>query len=676
MPIVLQWFQPDDANEQLVYVSQDRQLVEDMNSLALEGNVASDVNEWEVQAANQQPEQTWYWRIVEVDGENQWAGPVIETKTADGKARDPIPEDGDVGIGVSPAGRLSWTTGGDWVTSHRVYVDANETKVTDANTSTTGLLVNNTTTNAYYNCGNLTLGETYYWRVDESGGAFFVKGDIWSFTLGNYYVIEDFEVYNTTTELTATTAWPDGGTNGSGAELTLLLEGGHESPQYMQFYFDNKEWEGNSYTERNFGSNQNWTVSGTSALVLYFSGNSTNRSSRVETMSITLTDDNSSDSQDYPGDPCNILIDEWFRWDIALSDFSGVDPEKINKMKISFKDERNGYGYVYFDEFRLYQPSCWPEKTGLKADFTGDCIVNADDLETIGIEWLKGDVYVTASDPGDANLVLEYDFDGTLNDPVPDGLVDGTSTYTAQIIAGSDPNSEIKYASPAIGSGTSAHFINVNSGTGVADTFVIPDACDPGSDGIDFNTFDEFTIALFLNPDVGAPAAARRICSEAVYVVMYLDPQGQLHSIRKYDGTDGSILLEDDFPLDTWSHLAMTWDADSADDRFKLYMNGELIGSIPGSAATTLDTVAGFTIGGYQRDSYDTAQPFFGKIDEFRLYDAALSNEEVAYLANNGPGTLHFPLDSEANLYPDTIVDFKDYAEFSLEWLIGPVLWP
>jgi len=114
----------------------------------------------------------------------------------------------------------------------------------------------------------------------------------------------------------------------------------------------------------------------------------------------------------------------------------------------------------------------------------------------------------------------------------------------------------------------------------------------------------------------------------------------------------------------------MTWDADSENDRFKLYINGELVASARGNSDLTLGAATGFAIGGYQRDSLRTAQPFCGSIDQFSIYDYALSHEEILYLANDGPATLFVPLDSPTNLYDDGIIDGKDFAEFATEWLV------
>ncbi|MHC4616887.1 MAG: Calx-beta domain-containing protein, partial [Planctomycetota bacterium] len=225
-----------------------------------------------------------------------------------------------------------------------------------------------------------------------------------------------------------------------------------------------------------------------------------------------------------------------------------------------------------------------------------------------------------------AGTVLQYSFDGSLGSDVPDGLVDDTETYTATIIAGSDPASTIKYAAPNPvynSGGTSAQFNNVSWANNAGDTFLIPNA-----GGIDFSTFSEFTAELFINPSSAGSGQYRRVFSEYIYAYMYLDPDNTMHAIRKWGGGGWNENITEltiaNFPMDTWSHIAMTWDADAVGDKFKLYLNYELVGQTAGTSTTTIDSTAGFAIGGYQREDTSTAQFSMGMIDEFRLSDAAL----------------------------------------------------
>jgi len=252
-----------------------------------------------------------------------------------------------------------------------------------------------------------------------------------------------------------------------------------------------------------------------------------------------------------------------------------------------------------------------------------------------------------------ADTVLQYSFDGVLGTDVASGLVDDTGTYTAEIIAGSDAESTIEYGSanpfynPAR---TSADFYNDNWENYAGDTFLIAD-----SGGINFSSFDEFTIEMFINPLSSGAGKTRRIFSEYVYAYMYLDADNTLHAIRKWGGGDWdenrTHLTMDSFPHNEWTHIAMTWDSHAAGDKFKLYVNYELQVSGAGVSTATIDSTAGFTIGGYQRESGSTAQFFHGSIDEFRFSDEALDPTDFL----GAPLDVSFEEASSSN--PETVCD-------------------
>ena len=233
-------------------------------------------------------------------------------------------------------------------------------------------------------------------------------------------------------------------------------------------------------------------------------------------------------------------------------------------------------------------------------------------------------------------IVLQYSFDGILGDDVPGGLLDDTGTYTAGIIVGNDASSTIKYAlanSICNTSGTSVYFYNENWANDAGDTFVVPN-----SGGLDFSNFGEFTIEMFVYPDSSGSGQVRRIFSEYVYAYMYITGDDTLHAGRKWGPGDWTQnrtnLTLPDFPLDVWSHVALVWDANASGDRLKLYVDGQLVASDTGTDAATLDSTAGFAIGGYQREVGSRAQFFQGRIDEFRLSDAALEPNEFLDCGN------------------------------------------
>src|SRR5688572_16887742 len=78
----------------------------------------------------------------------------------------------------------------------------------------------------------------------------------------------------------------------------------------------------------------------------------------------------------------------------------------------------------------------------------------------------------------------------------------------------------------------------------------------------------------------------------------------------------------DDLPLNTWSHLAGTYDGST----LRLYVNGALVASQPENSNIGAST-GPLTIGG--DDLY--GQYFAGRIDEVRIYNRALSLAEIQF---------------------------------------------
>jgi hypothetical protein len=67
----------------------------------------------------------------------------------------------------------------------------------------------------------------------------------------------------------------------------------------------------------------------------------------------------------------------------------------VDSIAIGFGDRNNpvagGSGRMYFDDIRLYQPRCLPDKVTLSvADLNSDCVVDMADLEQMASDWLAG----------------------------------------------------------------------------------------------------------------------------------------------------------------------------------------------------------------------------------------------------------------------------------------------
>jgi hypothetical protein len=174
---------------------------------------------------------------------------------------------------------LSWLPG-DSAASHDVYFGADKTAVTDAGTSdTTGIYRGRQNTTEFLPSERLDYNQTFYWRIDEYNNDDTVsKGKIWSFTVADFIMVDDFEDYNDYPPDRIFEAWLDGWDNPTvnGAlvgyadppftEQTIV----HGGAQSMPLFYDNN----NKYSEATLmlTETRDWTRQGVETLSLWFRG--------------------------------------------------------------------------------------------------------------------------------------------------------------------------------------------------------------------------------------------------------------------------------------------------------------------------------------------------------------------------------------------------------------------
>ena len=103
---------------------------------------------------------------------------------------DPKPVNGDANVPYLL--ELSWQPG-IYAAAHNVYAGTDEAAVANADTSTAGVFMGQTTENSVLTPA-LSWGKTYYWRVDEVNDASADspwKGPVWSFSVADYIPIAD-----------------------------------------------------------------------------------------------------------------------------------------------------------------------------------------------------------------------------------------------------------------------------------------------------------------------------------------------------------------------------------------------------------------------------------------------------------------------------------------------------
>jgi hypothetical protein len=202
-------------------------------------------------------------------------------------ASDPMP--GDNAPDVSRKTHLVWTQG-EGAATHDVYFGADYDQVNDANRADhSGLLFYDE--NRAFDANDiditdllgylLSFNTTYYWRVDEIevDGALW-KGPVWTFTVGNYFAVDDFEDYNDLSPDRIFDTWSDGwqiNDNGSQvgygsapfAEKNIV----HSGFQSMPFFYDNTSGVAYSEAWRSFDAPLNdWTRENAQTLTLFFKG--------------------------------------------------------------------------------------------------------------------------------------------------------------------------------------------------------------------------------------------------------------------------------------------------------------------------------------------------------------------------------------------------------------------
>jgi len=106
-----------------------------------------------------------------------------------------------------------------------------------------------------------------------------------------------------------------------------------------------------------------------------------------------------------------------------------------------------------------------------------------------------------------------------------------------------------------------------------------------------------------------------------------------------------------------WHHFAFTKNVDTGD--MKIYVNGELKNT---TNATLADIQTSDHVGAFLGAHTYYNESFTGSIDDFRLYNYALSDTEVAYIYN-------CPVPPQYDLDPDCVVDLKDLRVMAGLWI-------
>ena len=216
-----------------------------------------------------------------------------------------LPEPVDEAIEVPQDTVLSWIPG-EHSDTHDVYFGTVFDDVNQASrTNPMDVLVSQNQHEATYDPpGLLEYGQRYYWRVDEFNDLnpnSPWKGNVWSFQIIDYFIVDDFESYNDLDPSDPNSnriflTWIDGyeqPTNGAivgyadppFCEQTIVRGG----EQAMPLFYDNSGTVTYSEAGRAFSPGQDWPREGVETLSLWFRGNRAYAGSFVEAPAGTYT---------------------------------------------------------------------------------------------------------------------------------------------------------------------------------------------------------------------------------------------------------------------------------------------------------------------------------------------------------------------------------------------------
>ncbi len=282
---------------------------------------------------------------------------------------------------IREATPLSWAPG-DEAAEHDVYFGTDKEAVSNADASdTTGIYRGRQGITNYNPPEGIEWGGgPYYWRIDEyNTDATISKGNVWSFTVADFIVIDDFEDYDVGNN-EIWWAWIDGlgyashptlpahPGNGTGSivgdettysytEETIVHGGGKSMP----LFYDNNQQGKLRYSEVEMMLSypRDWTEEGVGVLSIWFQGVASNAAEPLYVAlngNAVVTHDNPNAAQ----------IETWTEWTIDLQAFAdqGVNLANVNTIAIGFGDKNpdvsgqaGGSGTAYFDDIRLYRPA-------------------------------------------------------------------------------------------------------------------------------------------------------------------------------------------------------------------------------------------------------------------------------------------------------------------------------
>ncbi len=444
-------------------------------------------------------------------------------------------------------------------------------------------------------------------------------------------------------------------------ELKERLHNYHDhSDQAMELIYNNSS-QSQSKAKYTFSSAVDITRWDSKSLTLYFKGDHNNVPGDIF---VGIEDSSGDYTKVYYGYPQALVKPAWSKswdeWNIEIENLTGIDVTSVNNIEIGVENAA-GYpaaqGAVLLDNLRLYPQRCIPEHSSA-GDINNDCRVDFFDLESITEDWLKqGAGFVSASGSEPAGLVLSYQFDEGSGTVASDDLSNG---YNAMVISNGQPSAwDLNGLS-----GTCLYF---NGNFNDAAVVSVPDGAFSNITG------DQITVSLWFKPDVNSTEPMVLFDSNNLNlkedIQMPWLKEG-IYFTSNQDNLFSKDTLDSDY-YGQWVHLAVV--KNNSVGVQKIYINGELIGQ--SQSASTAGAVIDFVIGRAFSENGVTegGNAFRGRIDDFRVYDVALTHSEIVKLADLSQ--VYQQVLSESDIKSDNIINMADFERLSQQWLLE-TMWP
>jgi len=470
---------------------------------------------------------------------------------------------------------LSWM-GGAFAASHNLYLGTSSGAVASADGASDPSVRFVQVDGTSFDPNGLAFNTQYYWRVDAVNDVSVDspwKGAVWNFTTGNFLVVDDFESYQDVVNegKAIFDTWLDGWADDNNGSIV----GNDEAPFAKDAVIA--------------------AHGGAQVMPLRYDNTTAAFSEATRTW---------AEPQDWTVNSFNTL-----RLFIA-----GRSYNTAGILYVTVKDSAGAAGTVERDITDAFLVEAWTELEFATNGFTGVNLASVTSL-TIGVKNKAGappatgillidDIRIGVKPVG---LVAQYKLEGDLLDSTGNGH-DGTF--------GGDPNLPAKFIAGPTGFGKGLLF----DGTG-------------GHQNVECGTFNpsaatgQLTVSMWAKWDGASDQwqglMGKRDGWTAEDTMWHLEVNHDNDTIgfARWDVYPGSGNAK--LPVGTWAHVAVTFDGTTA----RFYLNGAETGNGPFSFGPKKD--AGVHFGS---DDPNGGNAFNGALDDVRLYDTALTADEVKAL--------------------------------------------